>query len=193
MTQALQRDAVRTRRALLDAAAKTIATHGAAVSLEVIAREAGVSKGGLLHHFRSKEALLVGLVEEWLARFDAAVRRHLDPNDHRPGGLFRAHIRATFDDSPEMVDELWRNPAVLTALLGVPDVLQRAQVHDRMWRQALADDGLHPQRAAVIMGMLDGCTMSDLLGNTSTKAEREDTRALLLALTDETGPVVSQG
>lgn len=34
----------------------------AALSLNAVAREAGVSKGGLLHHFPNKQALIFALV-----------------------------------------------------------------------------------------------------------------------------------
>lgn len=193
MAGLLQRDAARTRRALLDAAARAIVSHGAAVSLDVVAREAGVSKGGLLHHFRSREALLIGMVEEWLARFDAAVERHLDPADDRPGRLCRAHIRASFELDLDAEEQVWREPAVLTALLGVPEVLHRAQESDRRWRSDLGADGLHPQRVKVVMGMLDGLTMGQVFGNRADDREAADTRALLLALTEQTGPLVAAG
>ena len=63
------RDAVRTRRALLDAAARTVVVHGAGVSLDVVAREAGVSKGGLMHHFRSKDELMTALADDLFDQF----------------------------------------------------------------------------------------------------------------------------
>jgi AcrR family transcriptional regulator len=185
-----ERDAVRTRQALLDAAAEAIVRHGPAVSLDAIAREAGVSKGGLLHHFRSKDALLVALVEEWLARFEAAVQRRLDPEDQRPGRLTRAHIRATFDDEAAIDNGLWGHTAVLTALLAVPEVLARSQESGRRWRRALADDGLHPDRARLIGHALDGASMTELFDGHLDPAERAETRALLLSLTEEAGPLV---
>jgi len=56
------RNAPRTRREVLDAAARALVAHGPSVSLDAVAKEAGVSKGGLLHHFRTKQALLAGLI-----------------------------------------------------------------------------------------------------------------------------------
>ncbi|MFM7414309.1 MAG: helix-turn-helix domain-containing protein, partial [Alphaproteobacteria bacterium] len=48
---------------ILDAAENLIIARGvAAMTLEAVAREAGVSKGGLLYHFASKEALLEALL-----------------------------------------------------------------------------------------------------------------------------------
>ncbi|MDG6103928.1 TetR/AcrR family transcriptional regulator [Dactylosporangium aurantiacum] len=191
MATATHRDAVRTRKALLDGAARAITRHGAAVSLDAVAREAGVSKGGLLHHFRSKDALLAGMVEEWMARFDAAVQRHLDPGDLRPGRLCRAHIRATFDDDVDLDDEVWRDPAVITALLGVPEVLRQAREFDLRSRRQLSADGLHPQRVELIVGALDGLVMRQLFGNPPDAAERAALATLLLALTERSDPLVA--
>ncbi len=36
-------------------------------------REAGVSKGGVLYHFRTKEALTEAMIERFIDRFDTAV------------------------------------------------------------------------------------------------------------------------
>ena len=48
---------------ILDAAEAIVRRAGvAALTLEAAAREAGVSKGGLLYHYGSKEALLTGLL-----------------------------------------------------------------------------------------------------------------------------------
>ncbi|MCG5218995.1 TetR/AcrR family transcriptional regulator [Streptosporangium sp. KLBMP 9127] len=189
MGAVLQRDADRTRRALLDAAAAAIRAHGPGVSLDAVAREAGVSKGGLLHHFRTKDTLLVGMVEEWTARFDAAVQRHVDPDDDRPGRLCRAHIRAAFDDLG-VDDQLWGHPSVLTALLAVPEVLHRARASEDRWRSDLGADGLHPQRSLLIARTLDGVWMSELLEGRVDHSERQQTRDLLLGLTEQTGPLL---
>ncbi|MFM7780846.1 MAG: helix-turn-helix domain-containing protein, partial [Alphaproteobacteria bacterium] len=48
---------------ILDAAENLIIARGVgAMTLEAVAREARVSKGGLLYHFASKEALLEALL-----------------------------------------------------------------------------------------------------------------------------------
>lgn len=188
----LQRDPVRTRGALLDAAARLVAERGATISLDAVARAAGVSKGGLLHHFRSREALLAGLVEEWLARFDAVVERHVDPADDRPGRLTRAYIRATFDiESVDPDARLWRDSSVLSALMSVPGVLRLADESDRRWRAALDGDGLHAERVALITSALDGLVYGQLLhGRDGDGTGR--LREVLLDLTGSTGPLTGR-
>src|SRR3546814_10843476 len=65
----------RARESVLDAFAKILAEDGErAATMDATARKAGVSKGGLLYHFASKEALEAGLIErvETLAAEDVA-------------------------------------------------------------------------------------------------------------------------
>lgn len=182
-----QRNAPRTRREVLDAAARALIAHGPGVSLDAVAREAGVSKGGLLHHFRTKQALLAGLIDEWFARYDAAVESLLEPEE-TPGRYTRAHIRATFGPDEE---GLWSHPSVVAALLGVPEAQQRIDAAAARWRQQTDSDGLHPQRAVLISLALDGVTLADLLWRgQETPEEREQTKNLLLKLTEQTGPLV---
>lgn len=45
----------------------------AALSLNAVAREAGVSKGGLLHHFPNKQALIYALFARLLAIMEEAI------------------------------------------------------------------------------------------------------------------------
>ncbi|GAA3398029.1 TetR/AcrR family transcriptional regulator [Cryptosporangium minutisporangium] len=186
------RDAARTRRTLLDAAARAVLAHGAAVSLEVVAREAGVSKGGLLHHFPSKDALFTGLVDDLLDQFAAAVDAHLDPADDRPGRLARAYVRAIFADL-ELADsaENTREHATLMAALGhLPQVFARAQEDGRRWKAAFAADGLHPQRSTLVIRAADGTATASLYEGHLEPGELAETREWLLALTRETGPLI---
>ena len=59
---------VTARDRLLEAGVKLIREQGfAATSVEQLCKAAGVTKGGFFHHFASKEALGVALVEYWSA------------------------------------------------------------------------------------------------------------------------------
>lgn len=53
-----------TRERIIDALQEVLAHEGPeGATLEAVAARAGVSKGGLLYHFRSKEALFAGLLD----------------------------------------------------------------------------------------------------------------------------------
>ncbi|MDP1749840.1 MAG: TetR/AcrR family transcriptional regulator [Reyranella sp.] len=61
----------KTRNAVLQAALSIIARDGPGrLTLDAIARESGISKGGLMHQFRTKEAVLKALLERQIAHFE---------------------------------------------------------------------------------------------------------------------------
>lgn len=68
----------RTRNAVIQAALAIIARDGPGqLTLDAIARESGISKGGLMHQFRSKEAVLKALMEHHVAYFEEFTRSYL--------------------------------------------------------------------------------------------------------------------
>jgi AcrR family transcriptional regulator len=183
------RDAARTRRALLDAAARSVLVHGPGVSLDVVAREAGVSKGGLLHHFRTKDELLTALVDDLFEQFDRAVRDRVDPDDTAPGRLLRAYVRATFDELEHGQDAV--EQTTLMATLGsFPELTRRSQERYRRWNETLAEDGLDSQRVVVVLRACDGVSIAPLFEGPLGAEELAVTRDLLLRLTRDPGPLV---
>ena len=66
------------RDRLLDAAERVVVESGAThLTLDAVAKSAGVSKGGLLYHFPSKEALLEGMLSRHFKDVDAEVAKRL--------------------------------------------------------------------------------------------------------------------
>jgi AcrR family transcriptional regulator len=84
-TRTRQRVASRQRRdAILDEALRVIGEHGyQGFTLQELADRCGLTKPGLLHHFGSKDQLLIDLLRERDAKHEAAVvevlGRHHDP------------------------------------------------------------------------------------------------------------------
>ena len=84
--------AQRTRRKLLDAAQRLVDQSGASrLTLAAVAREAGVSKGGLLYHFGTKDELIAAMLDRRFTRFDEKRRAKLDddPDARKKGGTHR--------------------------------------------------------------------------------------------------------
>ena len=82
------------RAKILDAAVQVALRDGIlAMTLDAVAKEAGVSKGGLIYHFRSKDDLIAAM----LVHFRSKTRAHdrgpaaADPNPR--GRWFRAIVR----------------------------------------------------------------------------------------------------
>lgn len=78
------------------------ARHGvSSLTLDAVAAEAGVSKGGLLYHFSTKEALLAGLVGAAMARWSDDVDAAAATDSEPAGRAARAYVTACdSDDDP---------------------------------------------------------------------------------------------
>jgi AcrR family transcriptional regulator len=60
---------------ILDAAEELVSTRGiAGFTLDGVAQAAGVSKGGLLYHFRSKDSLIAGMQRRMVSRMADTLR-----------------------------------------------------------------------------------------------------------------------
>jgi AcrR family transcriptional regulator len=81
------------RMQLLEATARLIVEQGlAGVSLERVARRAGVSKGGLLHHYPSRQALLEGLFQALVEAFQASIDAYIAGDAASRGRFTRAYV-----------------------------------------------------------------------------------------------------
>jgi AcrR family transcriptional regulator len=80
------------RNQILDAALVRFGQDGYRnTSLAHVARDAGITDAGLLHHFRDKEQLLLAAVEYWHAQLDERWRRVSDS----VRDAFRCHLEDT--------------------------------------------------------------------------------------------------
>ena len=85
--------AANTKAAILDAAAVVVERDGvAALTLERVADEAGVSKGGLLYHFANKADLVVAMLNRTLDRADDRLAELADAHDGAPGAFAHAYL-----------------------------------------------------------------------------------------------------
>lgn len=93
-------DALRNRRAIVTAAAQLVAAEGANVSLEAVARQAGVGSATLHRNFSTRRQLLGAVFEQEIAELDSTAselsRRHA-PVEALRAWLARlaAHLTAT--------------------------------------------------------------------------------------------------
>ena len=68
------------RDRILDAAEQLVSAQGASnLTLDAVAQSAGVSKGGLLYHYPSKDALLVAMLERYCDQIDRPLRSWRGP------------------------------------------------------------------------------------------------------------------
>ncbi|MCR9222046.1 MAG: TetR/AcrR family transcriptional regulator [Alphaproteobacteria bacterium] len=153
------------RAALLRAAARLMVERGPqAATLDAVARAAGVSKGGLLHHFPGKQALFEALSEDLMNRFAARVAASDSRGPEPRGAAARAYLRATAAMIGEPSDmELWRG--LLMAEIAEPEA--RSSWRDWAAEQVRLDrsDGAADPTALLICRLAsDGLWLADMLG-----------------------------
>lgn len=163
------------RRQLLEVAARLSAAEGpASLTLDAVSQAAGVSKGGLLHHFPSKAALIDGLFDDLVGRLDLAIGEAMrrDPVAH--GRFTRAYLDAVFALNAEEEKREWH---VLTiALLSEPHLRERWRlwVREREEEFVGTDCSLDAQ---LVRFAADGLWLADLM---ESHAFEPDRRSALL-------------
>lgn len=86
------------RPAIMDAALRVAERVGVgALTIEAVAAEAGLTKGGVIYHFPTKAELLTGIHIELAARWERQLRELLgvDPAEAPPQDRLAAYIRAS--------------------------------------------------------------------------------------------------
>lgn len=161
-----------TRAKLLHAASEELGTRGLAdLTLDHVAAAAGVSKGGLLHHFPTKLALLEGLAHHLADLFIERHARYLDAEPAEARGRWtRSYVHAAFDTSEA---ESRLNAALAGALTAYPQLID---VYTAAFCEldAPQDDGLPAARSLAIRLACDGLWLAETSGSPPIPAELRD-------------------
>ena len=123
----MQARSIETKSRILRASLKLFAERGyAATGVARICRVARVSKGAFYHHFRSKQAVFLELMQDWLAGVQRRLASAMEGASSVPRGLLAmaAEMRRVFqaaDGRLEIFLEFWqqarRNGAVRKAFI----------------------------------------------------------------------------
>jgi AcrR family transcriptional regulator len=150
-----------TSQRILEAACALVVRDGYAnLTLDAVAKEANVSKGGLLYHFPSKRALLEGMVQHRCQQFEQHVQRHL-AHETGPGRWLRAIIRASCEAKEIPLQE---GAAVFAVLANDSELLELVRRHRRGFEERIEQDGLDAEQAALVCLAVDGLCFNELLG-----------------------------
>jgi AcrR family transcriptional regulator len=152
-----KRSSHETRNLIINAANRVVLERSInQMTLEGVAQVAGVSKGGLLYHFASKDALIEGMVEAYLRDFERRIDMYMADED-TPKTWVKAYILASIDSPPE---EIALSAALLAAFSVNPDLLRPMRERYGVWQEKMSqiEDG------TLIRLALDGLWFSDLVG-----------------------------
>ena len=171
------------REKLLDLAEDIVRGQGAAaLTIDALARAAGVTKGGIQYTFASKGALIEALCDRWFQSYDTLFQT-LVPPDPTPADVVRAHVGATFvepDTSQAKAASLMAN------MLQSPEYMRSTRDWYTGLIGALDPDSPAGRRARLAFLATEGAFFLRYLGlRDMTEPEwagiAEDIRGLLLA------------
>ncbi|OOS26013.1 hypothetical protein B0680_00925 [Moraxella pluranimalium] len=95
------------RHLLINAAKDLMIKDGIAnLSMQKVADAAGTSKGGLFHHFKSKEELIAAVIGLFIAQLNTAILAHIGVN-HSYGVFTRAYVSVFFDNDAIGLQSDW--------------------------------------------------------------------------------------
>jgi AcrR family transcriptional regulator len=181
------------RTRVLDAAEAIIQARGVAgLTLEAAARDAGVSKGGLLYHFASKEALLDAMLRRLASFMEAQYEMGVSQQPEGPGRVTRACLEWGFGEADPASEGPLRacdarhdraSAVFLAAFHHDPRLLDPIRAVVARIRADIAADSLPPGVGNAINAACDGMLLARLFRlYEPTPEERAATRAALLRL-----------
>jgi AcrR family transcriptional regulator len=144
---------------VLTAAAKVVSERGIFnLTLDAVAKEAGISKGGLLYHYASKEKLVEDMVEFLAENYVEKIDRRAEEYTDETGRWTRAFLDVTVHNSSREM-----NAGLLAAKAVNPALMQPIRDAYQYWQGRLMNDGIDPTDAMIVRLAADGIWLSQLL------------------------------
>lgn len=173
-----------TRHRLLDAAADVVRTEGVSgLTLERVAETAGVSKGGLLYHYASKQELVVGLLSRTLTNADDTLHALAAATAQPTGSFARAYL--DYVTSGQHGEDDAAAGIFAAAALEDGDLTPAQEQFARWQDRLLTEDGIDPTIALLARVVGDGLWLIDLFGLAPPTAEqRQGLAELVVELID---------
>lgn len=147
---------------ILDAAEKVAEEKGlGTLTLDLVAQSASISKGGVLHHFPNKNALISGLMERLTGRFQQKIESFIQQDPAAPGAYTRAYLRAMLDNDGSSADLIY---ALLSEARNIPEVMNLLRADCILWQRRTEEDGLDPAVASAIRFAGEGMSAAMMFG-----------------------------
>ena len=169
---------------ILQKACQLISREGVSrLTLEAVAKEVGVSKGGLLYYFSSKEELVRGMVNYVTENYNTSIDKKLAEETDTPGQWLRAFVRMSLEDANQH-DLL--SIGLLTTMVNNPEILDVWRDTYQDWQKHIEEDGHNLALSTIVRLAADGLWFAELLGFAPPdKNLRNVMMEILLKLTEQ--------
>ncbi len=153
----------RSRQAVIQAALDIIVRDGPGrLTLDAIARESGISKGGLMHQFHNKEAVLKALIEyqvEYYENFSRNLLAELGPDTQEPCLKSQIAISREVIAKPKSVFF-----GILGAMAQEPSLLSLPRETDAEKVESIRSEASDPDLALLRWAAARGLALTSMLG-----------------------------
>lgn len=158
---------------ILDAAELIVLRDGVArLTLDAVASEVQMSKGGLLYHFKSKEDLIIGMIRRLADQYDEQVLQLESEDPCANGRKLRAMLRVSFPESPSEAacnaDRLCAG--LLAAVATNRSLLEPIHERGRQLHTYIAKEAKDPVTAMIVHYAADGIWLNELFGSPSLES-----------------------
>ena len=168
---------------LLDAAEEIVFEVGAShVTLDAVAKKAGMSKGGLIYNFPTKEHLLQAMLTRFTQQGQDAMEREKEKLPAQPGRDIKAYLLALLNRNPR---DMQIGAGFVAAVAHDPQMIKPAKDACKETLDAIIS-GPHETRMKVLALAAHGILFMELLAMFPFDAkEKQEIIAELLRMVDE--------
>ena len=162
----MTKDSSKTKKKLLEAAIRVVKEQGAScLTLDAVAKQAGVSKGGLLHHYPNKTALLTAMITHLNDSFERAIAEQI------ANGMtwLAAYVAMSFDPQQSQTAE---SAGMLSAVANDMSLLEPLAQRCKILQQQLEASSSDPDLATIVRLTADGLWLTELFGISGLTEER---------------------
>jgi AcrR family transcriptional regulator len=152
------------RRALLDEAARITLEQGLSkVTFQAVADAVGVTKGGVMHHFATKDTLILEVFYDAMTKFEAEVNAAMAKDPVSYGSFTRAYIDATISLGEKGQAEFNSQATLYVLMLGDRMLRERwAEWSNEQLKKYAATD--NSETLCMVRLVADGIWLSDFSG-----------------------------
>lgn len=168
------------KQAILDSAEDLIRREGSTkLTLDRVAEQARVSKGGLLYHFPSKEQLIAGVIARTLEYFERDWERAKEHLPDTPGRNALAFLQASLEGPWKTDASAHANPldmlASTTAAFATdPKLVIPVREAYQRWQVMLESDGLDPTLVTLVRLAVEGIWYTEVFGFDKFTGQRRE-------------------
>ena len=169
-----RRSADETKELIFEAASRLLRADGlVSMTLAAVAKEAGLSKGGLLYHFPNKVSLVEALFEYHNALFEARLQTLAAAEGNSAGGWLRAYTKASIEQitDPETA-RLYSSLFAAEERYVTAHNLMRQKY--ALWQQKVENCGLDPDWATLVRLSVDGLWFAEMHRYAPPRAKQRD-------------------